>query len=355
MLGDVVVNKRPLISVVVPAYNCESTICETLQSVTNQTYTDIEIIVIDDGSTDQTCVIVEKLSMHDKRIVLLRKTNGGPASARNLGISVAKGEFVAPIDSDDLWSHDKLSIQLATLTAAGDDYAFAYSPCRLINSESNVFRSLPLYFVNGNSFNQLCYYNFTQNGSSMLVRLNACKDIGGYDERKSVIGREDILFALNLAAKYKVVCATEYLVGYRQLDTSLSKNIKKMHYASIEVLNTVRKSWKIDKRVYNWAINPTRIRWMYQNRKEGRIDLLSFRLLLGALIHDPRATLHSGKKGALRALGPNGGGMQCMPFEGYSITSPAQEDLPSFVVKRLEWLAFLDRSAPVQIFESEIS
>lgn len=333
---------NPLISVIVPAFNAGLTIVETLQSVKNQTYKNIEIIVVDDGSTDKTCEVVEQLSLEDKRIILRRKPNGGPASARNLGISIAKGEFLAPIDSDDLWHPDKLSIQLAVLEKAGDEYAFVYSPCRLLNPDSTVFRSLPLYVAEGHSFNQLCYYNYTQNGSSMLVRLSACNSVGGYDERPSVIGREDILFALSLAIHYKVVCASEYLVGYRQSDTSLSKDIQRMHFAGIEVLNTVNKSRNVHRRVYNWAINPTLIRWMYQNKREGRFDLLSLRLLLIALRNDPRATFHSVKKGALRALLPSRGEAAMSAFDAFDVTSPAGETLPYFVRKRLKWLADLD-------------
>ncbi|MGB3670077.1 MAG: glycosyltransferase family 2 protein, partial [Phormidesmis sp.] len=93
----------PLISVVVPAYNAEAFIAATLASVLSQTYQNLEVWVIDDGSSDRTAAIVEKLAQQNARINLLRQPNQGVAIARNAGIQSAKGEFVAPIDADDLW------------------------------------------------------------------------------------------------------------------------------------------------------------------------------------------------------------------------------------------------------------
>lgn len=90
-----------MISVVIPLYNKECSISATLQSVLNQTYADFEIVVVDDGSTDNSADIVS--AYNDKRIRLIRKTNGGVSSARNEGILAAKGEYIAFLDGDDIW------------------------------------------------------------------------------------------------------------------------------------------------------------------------------------------------------------------------------------------------------------
>jgi glycosyltransferase involved in cell wall biosynthesis len=101
------------ISVVVPAYNAERTILETIASVQQQTFSDFELIVINDGSTDGT---LEQLNtVKDPRLKVFSYENGGISVARNRGIAQATGEFIAFLDADDLWTPDKLELQLAAL------------------------------------------------------------------------------------------------------------------------------------------------------------------------------------------------------------------------------------------------
>ena len=96
---------KPKVSVVIPTYNSSQFIVETLESVFAQTYKDYEIIVVDDGSTDNT---KEVLQPYTSRIKYIYKENGGPASARNVGIKSAQGEYIAFLDSDDRWLPEKL-------------------------------------------------------------------------------------------------------------------------------------------------------------------------------------------------------------------------------------------------------
>jgi teichuronic acid biosynthesis glycosyltransferase TuaG len=105
----------PLVSILTPAYNAAAYLPETLNSALRQTMTDFEVLVVDDGSTDDTARIVEAFSARDDRIRLIRKANGGSATARNLGISQSRGEFLALLDSDDLWMPEFLASQLEIL------------------------------------------------------------------------------------------------------------------------------------------------------------------------------------------------------------------------------------------------
>ena len=100
---------NPFFTVVIPLYNKEKYIKRTLDSILNQTFTDYEIIIVDDGSKDQSCKIVE--SIIDPRIRLIRQDNGGPSKARNRGIKEAKGQFIAFLDADDEWLPEKLEKQ----------------------------------------------------------------------------------------------------------------------------------------------------------------------------------------------------------------------------------------------------
>src|SRR5207302_10235349 len=103
---------RPgLVSAIIPAFNDAATIERTVSSVLNQTYSDLEVLVVDDGSTDQTAALVQSMADVDHRIRLLQKPNGGLASARNHGIAHAGGEFIAPIDADDLWHPEQIRKQ----------------------------------------------------------------------------------------------------------------------------------------------------------------------------------------------------------------------------------------------------
>src|SRR6266567_4906753 len=101
-----------LVSVIIPAYNACVTVERTIASVVNQTYSNLEVLVVDDGSTDETALLVQRMADADRRIRLPQKPNGGLVSARNFGIAHASGEFIAPIDADDLWHPEKIAKQV---------------------------------------------------------------------------------------------------------------------------------------------------------------------------------------------------------------------------------------------------
>lgn len=105
-----------MISVIIPAYNAEVYISETIESIFNQTFKDFEIIVIDDGSTDSTVSIVKKYMSQDPRIRLVQQSNRGTSHARNNGIAHAKYNWIAPIDADDVLLPQRFEKQLATAT-----------------------------------------------------------------------------------------------------------------------------------------------------------------------------------------------------------------------------------------------
>jgi glycosyltransferase involved in cell wall biosynthesis len=169
------------ISVIIPAYNSEKTILATITSVQNQTFTDWEIIIINDGSTDNTLEVVEKIQ--DERIKIYSYENGGLSTARNRGITQAKGEFISFLDADDLWSPDKLELQLKALQenpTAGVAYSLVVSG---LEKADNLFT-----FIEGNKtiyhgdvYRQLLLKNFISCGSNILVRRAAIESVGIFD------------------------------------------------------------------------------------------------------------------------------------------------------------------------------
>jgi glycosyltransferase involved in cell wall biosynthesis len=116
-----------LVSVIIPTYNRADMIGRTIDSINRQTYASIEIVVVDDGSTDHTDEVIESLSANSKRhIVYYKKLNGGCASARNRGLELANGELIAFLDSDDTWKPNAVESMVAALEDSKAD--FVYSP-----------------------------------------------------------------------------------------------------------------------------------------------------------------------------------------------------------------------------------
>jgi glycosyltransferase involved in cell wall biosynthesis len=106
---------KALVSVIIPAFSAAADIRQTLNSVLAQTYQAIEVIVVDDGSSDATAAIVEEFVTRDTRFQLVRQSNAGVGAARNIAIQRARGKYVAPLDADDLWFPEKLEKQVACM------------------------------------------------------------------------------------------------------------------------------------------------------------------------------------------------------------------------------------------------
>ncbi len=213
----------PLISVVIPVYNGEKTIRETIESVLNQTYRDFELIVINDGSQDATVEIVE--SIQDPRIKLLSYPNAGQAESRNRGVSHAVGKFIAFLDADDLWTPDKLEAQLKALQA-NPQAAVAYSWTNYIDESSQFLRQGSYVSAAGDVFKNLLVVNFLENGSNPLIRAQALAQVGGFDG--SVTPAEDWDMWLRLATRYQFVAVPSPQILYRVSTSSSSANVFKL-------------------------------------------------------------------------------------------------------------------------------
>jgi glycosyltransferase involved in cell wall biosynthesis len=226
MMGD-----RPIVSVVVPAFNAAKTIQDTLHSISQQTYSNLEVIVVDDGSTDDTAAIARRHVLIDPRFRVVSKQNGGVASARNEGIGASKGEFIAFIDADDLWHPTKIAKQLGVLLAGGPDMALVYSPFRAIDADGNVVASPHKYGASGWVLHRHFHTNLVGNGSATLIRRSVLQEFGGFDSwlyEQGAEGCEDLLLQLRIAARYRFGEVTEYLVGYRRLPGNMSSNAEQM-------------------------------------------------------------------------------------------------------------------------------
>lgn len=220
-----------LVSVVVPAFNAATTIRETVSSALNQTYRNLEVIIVDDGSTDQTRSCAAHLARRDPRVRYVYKDNGGVASARNCGIAEAQGQFVATLDADDLWYPTKLERQIERFEQGGPEIALVYAWCCWIDDHGNVTGSAPPTRLEGNIFAQMCLGNVVISGSNALIRREALIAAGGFDESlrsRGGQGCEDWKLYLQIAERYGIKMVPEYLVGYRISTGSMSDDFKQM-------------------------------------------------------------------------------------------------------------------------------
>ena len=131
-----------MISIIIPAYNAADYLAQTIESVLNQTYSDFELILIDDGSTDRTREIIKDYQCKDARIKYFYKENGGVSSARNLGLQKATGDFVSFLDSDDLWDRRFLELMYHKLVAGGELACF----CGYIEKRGDTITRYPGHF-----------------------------------------------------------------------------------------------------------------------------------------------------------------------------------------------------------------
>ena len=228
----------PLISVIVPVFNGEKTIKETIDSVLKQTFTDFELLVINDGSQDLTVEVVEKIQ--DSRIQVYSYPNAGLAASRNRGIDRSTGEYIAFIDADDLWTPDKLEAQFNALKSH-PEAAVAYSWTDYIDEYSQFLGKGGHITVNGNIYPHLLLTDLLENGSNPLIRKQAFIEVGNFDE--SLSAAEDWDMLLRLAIRYHFIAVSSPQVLYRISSNSMSFN----------VLQQERESLKVIERAFNQA------------------------------------------------------------------------------------------------------
>jgi glycosyltransferase involved in cell wall biosynthesis len=221
----------PLVSVIIPVYNGEKTIRETIESVLKQTCSDFELLVINDGSQDSTLEVVS--SFQDDRLKVFSYPNSGLAASRNRGIDRACGEYISFIDADDLWTPNKLEFQLKALQE-NDKAAVAYSWTAYINELSQSLNQGSYMKVNGDVYAKLLLIDFIASGSNPLIRRQALTEVGGFDESLSTAADWDMW--LRLAARYHFACVPSPQILYRMSVNSMSSNVYKQEAESLQVI-----------------------------------------------------------------------------------------------------------------------
>jgi glycosyltransferase involved in cell wall biosynthesis len=207
----------PLVSVIVPAYNAETTLPDTVDSIQRQSFRNFELIVINDGSTDGTLEWLQ--TVRDDRLRVFNYPNGGLAVARNRGIERVRGEFISFIDSDDLWTPDKLALQLEALRQQ-PEAALAYSWTAFVDQYGDFLFVKEASRCEGDVYAELLRHCFVANGSNILVRTSCALAVGGFDT--ALPRAADWDFCLRVAARWRFAVVPRYQILYRISERAMS-------------------------------------------------------------------------------------------------------------------------------------
>ena len=226
----------PEVSVIIPCFNAEAFLTETLQSVCGQTYRQLQILVVDDGSTDRTAEIAGKFARRDERICILVKPNGGLSSARNFGIDHARGKYVSFVDGDDLWHPTKIEKHVAHLES-DEAIGVSYSATQFINTAGGKLHRRFPKMRNLSDYDLYCRNPITT-GSTAVFRREIFAH-HRFDE--TLFGYEDVDCWLRIAfappAKWRFEGIPELLTLYRVHAQSLSNKYDQQH-------ESAERAWK---------------------------------------------------------------------------------------------------------------
>jgi glycosyltransferase involved in cell wall biosynthesis len=171
----------PLVSVIVPAFQAAAFIRQAIDSARDQTYQPIEILVVDDGSQDETVEIVSSIAEKDPRVRIFRQFNQGVAVARNFAITQARGEFIAPLDADDVWMPEKIEKQMRCFRQSNASVGLVYTWSYSMNQAGDTIGACPNWDLEGEVYLALLYRNFIGNASVPLIRRDHLARVGGYN------------------------------------------------------------------------------------------------------------------------------------------------------------------------------
>lgn len=249
---------RQLISVVVPIYNSEEFIGDTILTVLDQSYPYWELLLIDDGSTDRSKDICNSYVEKDERIKYYYKSNGGQASARNLGIEKSQGEWIALLDSDDLWHKEKLEKQIKS-ALSNKEVLLVYTNISAfkddLSNEVYTQNNAPYGLIQNQELFQLIFNSNHISNSSLLINKSVFETIGFLSEDKELIGSEDYELLLRYSSlEGNTFGVEEKLMFYRLHDGGVHFNSLKMLRGKKQILYRNQNNHLVNKVIYRQKI-----------------------------------------------------------------------------------------------------
>lgn len=251
----------PIVSVIMPTYDCASFISGSIESILTQTFKDFEIIVIDDGSNDNTR---EVLSHYYDKITYILQENRGPAAARNTGILKSSGEYIAFLDADDLWHPKKLEIQVKYLNENPQVMLVCSDAERFDENGILAGTKLGKIGITGRlTFEKLLYQNYIQTLTVMFKR-ECINKVGLFDESKDLFFVEDYDLWLRIARLYEIGYLKQPLAKYRFRPESRSSNVIRIRTAVLELLGRICGRWPEIERRYKHIIHKSKANLFYE-------------------------------------------------------------------------------------------
>ena len=250
----------PLVSVIVPSYNHEKYIVETIESIVNQTYKNIELIVIDDGSKDNSLNILKNLQQK-YNFTLISRENKGLSATLNEGVLIAKGKYVSVCASDDILVLEKIEKQVSYMEI-NLQYMISYGKVIYFYPNGATKKIRNSAYKEGDVFESLLLQKFFISPASVIYRKEVFDKIGGFDTSLAV---EDADIFLRIAKEYQIGYQNEYFYYYRLHENNTVNDIEKIELDIDKILN----KWK-DEPLYKKAMirkNLIYFRWYAPTKK----------------------------------------------------------------------------------------
>lgn len=260
---------RGWVSVVVPTYNRSGLLVNSLESIHNQSFRPIEIVVVDDGSTDDTSGVVRKWAKqhNDPKTLVIRwaiQSNQGANAARNRGVEESHGEFIAFLDSDDQWLSQKLEKQIAVLQK-NMDIGGVYCGMRNVDLVTGEKEKLsPRAYPEGDLLRQLLIHDVTEATSAWVVRKECFESVGNFDI--SLPARQDWDMWIRLSEKYRIGCVPEILV---ELGNHPGERVRSKAHREIDAHQIIFRKYAYLRAVFPFWVGLAARSAMY--RRRGRV------------------------------------------------------------------------------------
>lgn len=302
--------QRPDVSIITAAYQAEATIELTIQSVQAQTLQNWELIIIDDGSQDNTPKIVIELAKKDDRIRLIQQANSGPSSARNRGIREARSNFIAFLDADDLWAPERLNGMIGAYSHC-PSVGVLFSRTRFIHADTLQLGTLTPH-VEELTVEDIMAENAVCSTSNIICRTEVLRQCGDFAEGLNFAEDQDWLLRVALHGRWKICGVDEEWFFYRSSPESQSADLEALRRAWIQMICAAANRYP------NIAIPAARAAYAPFHRQLARRALrmsqprTAMRYLISALRREPRILLRQPKRTVLTIAGtlvgfvPNG-------------------------------------------------
>lgn len=224
---------RPLVSVIIPCYNAEKTIKATLHSALKQQGVNFEIIIINDGSTDNTLSILQKY--YDPRVHIFNVKNSGVSETRNTGVQLSEGAYLAFLDADDLWETNYLASHLQAFSN-NPQLGVSYSKIQFLTADAQATHVFSSPYLRPVTAFEMMSENRVCTSSNIVCRREVFKQVGGFNEAMSYSEDQEWLLRVACQDQWQIVGLDQCLLGYRASSNGLSSSLPKMEQGWVHMM-----------------------------------------------------------------------------------------------------------------------